>query len=635
MKLKCIRPVFLSLFVGVTSFVHAAENIVIEDFEGESYGKWTSTGTAFNAGPARGAALGTLEIANVVGLALVCSENYEAGNSVGNDKPQGTLTSPEFKIERQYLSFYIGGGDYERHCCMNLLVDEKIVKSATGRNSDTLYQASWDLSQWLGKSARIEIVDAASGGWGHILVDQLVQTDAPEVLPVVTTPLYEEKLRPIYHFTARQWTMDRLNPGQRQEGWINDLNGMIYYEGEYHMFAQRWNKCWVHAVSTDLVHWKELEPAFWEQSLGVGVQSGSCVTDYKNTSGLAQPGSEAPMVAFWTHNDNLSHGITYSLDKGRTWQDYPGNPVLEFADRDPKVFWHEPTKKWVMIMYGSGQYHVFTSDNLLKWKNENHPIKDAYECPDFFEIAVEGSPETKKWVLVHGDGKYSVGEFNGTEFKEETPRVHSDIGGSVFYATQTFENTSSGDGRRIQMAWIRHINPNPFEGMPFSQQITFPCELTLHDTKEGLRLFRNPVQEIEILEGEAKTWASHDYKAGESTMLAKEGEAYRLEANVGQFQADSVIKFNLRGSQVILRKNSFELVDADGGRPNAQLTLPNDVSKVEILIDRASLEVFINGGQVSCTRILLPTSNDFSVTVEGATATVHSIRLTPLSSLWD
>jgi sucrose-6-phosphate hydrolase SacC (GH32 family) len=126
----------------------------------------------------------------------------------------------------------------------------------------------------------------------------------------------------------------------RQEGWLNDLNGLIYYRGEYHLFAQRWNKCWIHAVSTNLVHWTELEPAFCEEQLDSGVQSGTCVADTANTPGLGTDPQHPPLIAFWSRNDNRSHCISYSLDRGRTWQHYEKNPILVYPERDPKVFWH-------------------------------------------------------------------------------------------------------------------------------------------------------------------------------------------------------------------------------------------------------------------------------------------------------
>lgn len=145
--------------------------------------------------------------------------------------------------------------------------------------------------------------------------------------------------------------------------------------------------------------------------------------------------------------------------------------MLEFPERDPKVFWYEPGRHWVMMMYGSGKYHLFTSPNLLDWTSTNHPVAAAFECPDFFELPVAGTPAVSKWVLIHADGKYSLGTFNGREFKEETPRSRSDLGGDNFYATQTFDNTDKADGRRIQLAWMRGSG---FKDMPFSQQVSFP-----------------------------------------------------------------------------------------------------------------------------------------------------------------
>jgi sucrose-6-phosphate hydrolase SacC (GH32 family) len=307
------------------------------------------------------------------------------------DKPVGRLTSPEFTISRRFIAFRIGGGDYEHFTCLNLLIDGQPVRSATGWRSDRLAQGSWDVSAWFGKKARIEVVDEASGDWGHINVDDLVQTDAPERAPIEVAPLYHEALRPQFHFTARQWTMRRLNPKEKQEGWVNDLNGLIYYDGEYHLFAQRWARCWIHAVSRDLVHWTELQPAFWEEKPDSGVQSGTCVVDYKNTSGLSPDPANPPMVAFWSRFDNLSQCISYSLDHGRTWKMYDKNPHMKFPERDPKVFWHEPSRHWVMMMYGQNQYHIFTSTNLLNWTNEGHPIPNSYECPDFFELPVDGN----------------------------------------------------------------------------------------------------------------------------------------------------------------------------------------------------------------------------------------------------
>ena len=267
----------LLLLVVLAHLSSVAADLPVGHFGETDYGDWKASGTAFQKGPASGVLLPKLEIENAPNSPVASSE-------IEGDRPTGTLTSPEFTIAKPYFAFRIGGGNYEIHTCLNLLIEGKIVKSATGWKSDHLVPASWDVRRFQGQTAQIQIVDPPPV-IGAISTWQIIQTDKPEV-PPVTEPLYQETFRPQFHFTARQWTMDRLNPGKRQEGWINDLNGLIYYQGEYHLFAQRWAKCWLHAVSRDLIHWTELQPAFWEEKLDSGVQSGTCIVDEANTSGF-------------------------------------------------------------------------------------------------------------------------------------------------------------------------------------------------------------------------------------------------------------------------------------------------------------------------------------------------------------
>jgi sucrose-6-phosphate hydrolase SacC (GH32 family) len=597
-------------------------DIVIADFE-QGNGNWIAIGPAFGGDPAMGAeVLKKLKIENAAGLGVASSEGE-------GDEPQGTLTSPEFRIERRYLTFLIGGGDFEHSTCLDLLVNGKVVKSASGSNSDKLAPVTWDLQAWSGQKAKIRLVDAASGQWGHVNVDQIVQTNTPGKL-LVTAPLYEEKLRPQFHFTARQWTVDRLNPGQQQEGWCNDLNGLIYYDGEYHLFAQRWGKCWVHAVSKDLVHWKELEPAFWEEKLGSGVQSGTCVIDYKNTSGLGSAANPA-MIAFWTRFDQRTHCISYSLDHGRTWKHYDKNPVLAYPERDPKVFWHEPTKRWVMVMYGNQAYHVFTSANLLEWKDEKSEIPNSFECPDMFELPVDGRKDERKWVLVRGDGKYSLGAFDGAKFSEETPQMTCDVGPN-FYATQSWANTDTGDGRRVQVAWMRG---GKYPDMPFNQQISFPCELTLHTTPKGVRLFREPVKEIASLHGESFAGKDLTLHVGEVNDLIPpvSGKAEMSGRDLLHIQAQvkipdgSKLVLNLRGTQIALTSKAL----LAGG---TKTEVMGEIEKVEILLDRTSVEVFLNGGEVSYTACLLPQSDDLTTKAEGADVLFPEMKVYELKSAW-
>jgi len=608
------------LIIGMSSSARVgAKDLPVGHFSQSDYGDWQATGAAFKSGPAGGDWLSKLEIENAGGDLVVSSEKTANGR---DDHPQGTLTSPKFKIARKYISFRIGGGDYEHDTCINLLVDGKIVRSATGWRSDRLVPMSWDVSAWHGQTARVQIVDAASGDWGHINVAGIVQTDTPERMPVETGPLYHEALRPQFHFTARQWTMSRLNPAQQQEGWVNDLNGLIYYDGEYHLFAQRWAKCWIHAVSRDLIHWTELAPAFWEEQSGSGVQSGTCVVDYQNTSGLSSNPKNPAMVAFFPRWDNRNQCISYSLDHGRSWKFYEKNPILIHPERDPKVFWYAPGHHWVMMLYGDSQYHILTSTNLLSWHDEHHPIKDSYECPDFFELPVDGDRSQMKWVLIQGNGNYSIGTFNGVEFKEETGRRPCDVGPN-FYATQSWPNTDTGDRRRIQVAWMRGSN---FPEMPFSHQISFPCELTLHNTTEGLRIFRRPIPEIARLHDGGDVWTNRTLRADENLPMEPAGQLFHLKAEVEISEGAKLI-FKIRGVSVVLTRKTLE-------SGNSPTQVDGQIQTLEILVDRTSIEAFANEGEISSTRFFLPGENGLSVKAENGTARIKSLTIFPLKSAW-
>lgn len=453
-------------------------------------------------------------------------------------------------------------------------------------------------------------------------------------IPLITAPdLYHEKYRPQFHFTARQWTETaRLNPGQRTEGWINDINGLVYYAGEYHLFAQRWARCWLHAVSTDLVHWNELQPAFWDDyQYGTGVQSGGAVVDTNNTSGLSPDPKNPPMVAFWSGFDNLHTCISYSLDKGRTWTKYAKNPVLVHPERDPKVFWHEATKKWVLIMYGGnipGQgnsYVLFTSSNLLDWTELKNPIPNSFECPDMFQLPVAGDPQRQKWVVIRGNGKYSVGEFDGTRFTEETEQLPCDQGPN-FYATMSWGEITGQPGRRIQVAWMRCDGRRIYPDMPFNQQVSFPCDMTLHIVDGKFRVFRKPVPEIEKLHGQKHEWKDLALSPGAPRSLAVSGGLYHILAEV-EVPKDSELVFKIRGASVVVTGKAM----ACDSRPAPALT---EVRKVEILVDRTSIESFANDGEVSLSACFKPANDAMAVECTRGSATIQSLRIFELESMW-
>ena len=199
---------------------------------------------------------------------------------------------------------------------------------------------------------------------------------ANETAVVGREALYQESLRPQFHFTARYWDEYQLNPPNHHEGWLNDLNGLVYNQGEYHLFAQRWWSAWLHAISTDLIHWQELQPAFGKGGKFGGTQSGGGVVDLANCSGLGN-GKEPSMIAFWASTDNLNQCISFSQDKGRTWTKYEKNPVLVHPFRDPKVFWYEPDKKWIMILYGpSDQVRGSSRYGFNGEDNDAHDLRE-------------------------------------------------------------------------------------------------------------------------------------------------------------------------------------------------------------------------------------------------------------------
>jgi len=286
------------------------------------------------------------------------------------------------------------------------------------------------------------------------------------------------------------------------------------------------------------------------------------------------------------------------------------------------VFWYAPGKHWVMMLYGDSQYHILTSTNLLDWRDEHHPIKDSFECPDFFELPVEGDRNQMKWVLIQGNGNYSIGTFNGVEFKEETERHPCDVGPS-FYATQSWHNTDTGDGRRVQTAWMRFSN---FPDMPFSQQISFPCELALHTTPNGLRVFRKPIAEISLLHAGLEVWTNCSLHPNQAMLVAPAGQLFHIKAEV-DIPEGGKLTFKIRGALVALTRKTLE-----SGNPPASVA--GRIQVLEILVDRTSIEAFANDGEISSTRFFLPTESGISLSAENGNVTIKSMTVYPLKTAW-
>lgn len=704
-----------SLWGGCATAARAADEIVIADFEGKDYGDWKATGEAFGPGPARGTLPGQMQVSGFEGKGLVNSF-YKGDGSTG------TLTSPPLTIQRKVINFLIGGGQHPGKTCINLLVDGKIVRTATGPNdrpggTEELDWHSWDVSELIGKTARIEIVDKATGGWGHINIDHITQSDekmmpvekSKEIvckkrylnLPVKNnarkrwvslivggevvrefdieladkdpdfwvfldlTPfkgktatiklgamrrdskalelihqadsvkggedMYREKYRPQFHFTSKR-------------GWNNDSNGLVYYKGEYHLFYQhnpygwKWgNMTWGHAVSKDLVHWTELGDAIHPDELGT-IFSGSAVVDEHNTTGF-QTGDEKPIVCVYTSaggRNRLSKGrpftqsLAYSNDRGRTWTVYEGNPVqchIAGNNRDPKAIWYEPLKQWVIVLYlDDKRMAFFTSKDLKSWTMHSE-LTCFHECPELFELPVDGDKTKTKWVLYGGSGEYLLGSFDGKQFKPDGEAIKFNYG-NCFYASQTFNNVPPEDGRRIQIAWGRIGH----KSMPFNQMMDFPVELTLHTTDEGIRMFAVPVREIELLHDKKHAWQGKAIRPGENLLKSITGDLFHIRAEFEPGDAEQV-GFVIRGTPVMYDAKKAQLSCM---KNKATLKPAGGKIRLELLVDRMSIEIYGNDGRVYMPMGVIPPDDNKSLEVfaKGGAARATKLTVWKLKSAW-
>ena len=680
----------------------AADDIVVADFEGESYGKWQSSGEAFGTKPAAGTLQMQLPVSGFRGAGLVNSYR-------GGDKTKGTLTSPPFLVQRRYLSFLVGGGGHQDRTCVNLLHDGKVVRTRTGAHHPTerrekLEPAMWDLKDLLGQSVSIQIVDKASGSWGHINVDHIVLTDKKPQLPVAQTkrlvlsknyllfPIHEEATTcavdlmingvEVREFDAQLaptidkidfWAFLDLSPFQGRQarlelssatektlalirtadeipatshlydeplrpqfhfsqrvGWNNCPNGMVHYDGEWHLFFQHnpygrgWgNMQWGHAVSTDLVHWEQLPVAIYNKSRGDWAFSGSAIVDVDNTAGW-QTGDEKVIVACWT-STGRGECIAYSNDRGRTFTEYEGNPVVKHAGRDPKVFWYAAGRHWVMAVFqeqkGRGGTAFYVSKNLKHWEFSSH-IGGNGACPEIYPLPVDGQQSNLRWVLSSGP-RYMVGDFDGRSFKpahQGTHRVHY----GRCATPQTFNHAP--DGRRIQIGWASI----PMERMPFNQTFTFPHNLTLRTTDDGVRLFAQPVREIEQLYGrryqiEAGRHALAE-NASEELVLGAETIDLHAVFEIGQAKK---VGLNIGGNLVVYDVLKQQL---QGARVRSQ----EGRIAIRVLVDRPMLEIIANRGSVSITAPRAKRGNVGKVIAfaEGGQAWLRELRAYELKSIW-
>ncbi|HCI54750.1 MAG TPA: glycoside hydrolase family 32 protein [Bacteroidales bacterium] len=520
----------------------------------------------------------------------------------------------ELQIKGKYINLPVRTGDPVKR--MKIEIGNKTIDEFTIELADSFPQfyVFVDVEPFKGKKAVITALslEKTSKAFDFISVDDNIKG---------SENLYNESLRQQIHFSSRR-------------GWNNDPNGLVYYKGEYHLFYQHnpygwsWgNMHWGHAVSNDLVHWKELPIAIYPLKFNDWVFSGSAIMDFENTSGF-KSGDEAVMVAAFT-STGRGEAIAFSNDKGRTFNDYEGNPVIKHQGRDPKIIWFEPAKHWVIAVYheeeGRRWIAFYTSYNLKEWTYQSK-VEGFFECPELFELPVDGNPLKSKWVLYAGDGAYVIGSFNGKEFKTESSKIPNNYG-NCFYASQTYNNIPKEDGRRIQIAWGQVNTP----GMPFNQCMLFPTSLTLRSTKDGIRLFTEPVKEIELLH--TKEWSRENLviEPGNNPLSGMNSELYHIKGSF-KIGKKSLIGFNIHGAEIVYDaiKNELKCMDK-------KADCKNEGGKIffEIIVDRNTIEIFCNHGNVYMP-IARDLTKDYGLTLicKNEKVVAENLKIFELNSIW-
>lgn len=515
-----------------------------------------------------------------------------------------------------------------------------------------------------------------------VVVMSTSSTVAISQAQTTTPPTGVELFRPQFHFTPAV-------------NWMNDPNGLVFFQGEYHLFyqynpsANTWgHMSWGHAVSRDLVHWQHLPLAIPELGDEM-VFSGSAVVDVTNSSGFGKNG-EPPLVAIYTAHNQVkrrqAQALAYSTDRGRTWTRYAKNPVLDrgLADfRDPKVFWHAATQRWIMAVVRSPDHRVqlFGSPDLKQWSllSDFGPagaIGGVWECPDLFPLPVDGDPTRTRWVMVvnlnpgavaGGSGtQYFVGDFDGTRFTTDLAAqgtaqpLWADFG-KDFYAAVSWSNDPRADGRRTWIGWMNNWGyANFIPTSPWRSAQSVPRVLSLRTTPAGVRLVQEPVGALTQLRGAVQHVAAQTIIAG-THLLSASGATSAANSAVSGSAIDIVAEFDAGtaaefGLVVRAGINEETVIGVDratkrlyvdrtragqstfhptfASRQYAPIRLTNGRVRVRVLVDWSSVEVFADDGEVVITDQLFPSATSAGVALfaKGGTAKLVSMDAWPMAS---
>lgn len=409
-----------------------------------------------------------------------------------------------------------------------------------------------------------------------------------------------------------------------ETGILPSPNGLVFYDGEYHIFYQYFpnngddNRQWGHAISENLINWKHYPVVF---SAGFDsnnmencrILSGSALVDEKNIL-RKQNGNEKTLLMFYA-GLNCGIRIAYSTDKGMTWENFERNPVIPYNEiddmRDPKVFWYEPTQKWIMTLSreiedndNSRVVSIYSSNDLINWEWKSN-IPDFNENSDLVSIKVTNRPDEIKWVLFGKDGSYIIGDFDGETFSPETEKVEIYYGEN-YIAPQTWNNIPAEDGRTIQAAWIG----GGYNDTDFNGQMTIPIELNITKFNSGYKLTRLPVKEIALLHGKHYEWTNKNMIPGinDNPLKKIKGTCFHIIAEFDVKTSNNfgfIIRYGKKdnGTEIIYNvgRETLSIFET-----TAHVPLVDNKVSFEILIDHTSIEIFANGGQVAITRNFAP-----------------------------
>jgi fructan beta-fructosidase len=483
----------------------------------------------------------------------------------------------------------------------------------------------------------------------------------------VKDSIYHDLYRPQIHFSP-------------QAHWMNDPNGMVYYNGIYHLFFQYypgatvWGPMhWGHAESTDLIHWRQLPTALYPDGLGY-IFSGSAVVDSANTTGFGQNG-KVPLVAIFTHHDPKgekagiktfqNESLAFSLDNGNTWTKYKGNPVLKNPGirdfRDPKVMWYKSEKKWVMTLATQDHITFYSSPDLKEWKLESKFGKEfgahggVWECPDLFPLKLNSKTY---WVLIvninpggfNGGSatQYFIGQFDGSSFVAMDDKTRWLDYGPDEYAGITWNNTGS---RKIFLGWMSNwIYANQVPTAKWRNAMTIPRELTLKQADGGLVIASEPVKELALIESKPVILAAVLSVKKQHVAIPKVLPAqYAIKFSLGQISDYTMVLSNDAGEKLTLgydKANNRYFIDrtksgkvdfntAFAGVFYAPRFTEAAASNLKMVVDASSVELFADDGLTVMTCVFFPKSPfNHLAFINSENLVIKNLTLVPMKSIW-